>query len=195
MGKLVALHPLQGGSSELSDVALVAAIATGDRAALATLYQRHHAAVYRFLARLAGVDASDLDDLVQTTFLAVHRAASRYEQRASVTTWMFGIAVNIVGKHVRSEVRRRALSARAAELRSEPPQTPEATAERRRLLRTLENALAELPHDLRAVFVLCVLEGVPGKEVACALGLREGTLWRRLHEARTRLRDAVEGYR
>lgn len=193
MGKLVAFRAPSESSSELTDVALVAAVATGDQAALATLFHRHHAAVYRFLARLAGVDASDLDDLVQATFLAVHRAAPRYEQRASVTTWMFGIAAKIVGKHVRAEIRRRTLGARVAELRLHGPHEPDATAERRELLRRIERALADLPHDLRAVFVLCVLEGVPGKEAACVLGLREGTLWRRLYEARARLREAMEG--
>ena len=192
MGKLVAFRAPVADGNELSDVALIAAISTGDRAALATLYRRHHAAVYRFVARLGGVSSSDLDDLVQATFLAVHRAAGRYERRASVTTWIFAIAVRVVGKYVRTEVRRRGLDSRIAELPPIMPSGPDATAERRELLRRIERGLRELPHDLRAVFVLCVVEGVPGKEAAAALGLREGTLWRRLHEARVKLRETME---
>ncbi|MBV8762309.1 MAG: RNA polymerase sigma factor [Deltaproteobacteria bacterium] len=192
MGTLVAFQSAMADDSEISDVALVAAVSTGDRAALATLYRRHHAVVYRFVARLAGVGSGDLDDLVQATFLAVHRAAARYEERASVTTWILAIAVRIVGKHVRTEVRRRGLHSRIAELRVEPPTAPDATAERRELLRRVERGLLDLPHELRAVFVLCVVEGVSGKDAAAALGMREGTLWRRLHEARTKLREAME---
>jgi RNA polymerase sigma-70 factor (ECF subfamily) len=69
---------------------------------------------------------------------------------------------------------------------------PDSLVEHRQLLRRLETALADLPHQLRVVFVLCAVEEVPGKEAAHVLGIREGTLWRRLHEARTALREAVE---
>ena len=56
----------------------------------------------------------------------------------------------------------------------------------------LRDALGELSHDLRAAYVLCDLEDVPGVEAARVLGVRAGTLWRRLHEARRALRDAIE---
>ena len=52
-------------------------------------------------------------------------------------------------------------------------------------------ALDDLPHDLREAFVMCDLEEVAGVDVARALGVREGTLWRRLHEARRALRCAL----
>ena len=64
------------------------------------------------------------------------------------------------------------------------------------ILRTLFHAgyaLSALPPILRETFVLCELEDVPGPEAARALGVREGTLWWRLHEARRRLRAAVDG--
>ena len=39
---------------------------------------------------------------------------------------------------------------------------------------------------------MCELEGIKGVEVARILGMREGTVWRKLHEARIKLRDALE---
>ena len=51
--------------------------------------------------------------------------------------------------------------------------------------------LAALPVALRECFVLCQLEGVSGPEAARALGIRPGTLYRRIHDARQRLRAAV----
>lgn len=193
MGKLVAYRQLQGAAGELSDAALVAACATGDPAALAALFRRHSPALVRFLSRLVGVDSRDVDDLVQATFLAVSHASASFAGASSVKTWLFGIASNIAGKHVRSEVRRRSMRDNVAKLAVVEPIGPDSLAEHRQLLRRLETALANLPHELRVVFVLCVVEGVPGKEAAHVLGLREGTLWRRLHEARTELRQAVEG--
>jgi len=59
-------------------------------------------------------------------------------------------------------------------------------------LSRLETGLAAMPEDLRLAFTLCELEGMKGVEVARVLGMREGTLWRKLHEARLRLRGELE---
>src|SRR5262249_1707298 len=102
-----------------------------------------------------------------------------------------GIAANVVGKHVRTEVRRRAAHTRLELVPVAAPAAPDSLAARRQELARAEGALAELPHDLRVVFVLCAIEGGPGKEGAATLGRRGRG--RRLHEARTLLRAAVEG--
>jgi RNA polymerase sigma-70 factor (ECF subfamily) len=72
---------------------------------------------------------------------------------------------------------------------------PDDDAMRRQMVDRLGAALETLSHDLREVFVLCEIEEVPGVDVARALGLREGTVWRRLHDARKALRLALEGGR
>ena len=191
MGKLLAVHQEQDSPSAISDETLVAGVAKGDAAALAALYRRHCTGVYRFVSRLAGVDANDLDDLVQATFIAVHQSAVRFAATSSVRTWIFGIASRIVGKHVRTEVRRRSKHARAGELAVEPAK-PDAVVAQRDALARISDALATLPHEQRSIFVLCVIEEVSGKEAASVLGIREGTLWRKLHEARSELRRALE---
>ena len=56
-------------------------------------------------------------------------------------------------------------------------------------------AVASLPYELRVVFVMIVIEGASGREAAVALDLREGTLWRRLYEARSAIRAVVEAGR
>ena len=61
------------------------------------------------------------------------------------------------------------------------------------MMERLSAALDALPHDLRVAFVLCDVEEVPGVEAARALGVRQGTMWRRLHDARKRLRDMLGG--
>jgi RNA polymerase sigma-70 factor (ECF subfamily) len=196
-GKVLPLRRIAGNEAELSDESLVAACVLADRAALGALFDRFHEGVYRFLARLCGSDGSELDDLVQATFLEVPRAARRFRGGSSVRTWIFGIAANHARHHVRSERRRGAmLSAVAREARDDdhaPP--PDVQVGQRQLLDRLQRAMESLSHDQRAVFVLCDVESVPGVEAARALGVREGTLWRRLHEARKRLREALGGAR
>lgn len=195
--------PLHGGARartdapQLSDEALLAACAVGDPQALGALFDRHHDALHGFLDRLARPYADEIDDLVQATFVEVWRGARRFRGGAAVRTWMFGIASNLVRRRIRSEGRKRAaltaLSVTPAAPAPGHADRPDDATIRAQLVERLGPALAALSHELREVFVLCDVEGVPGVEVARALGLRQGTVWRRLHDARRRLRRALEG--
>jgi RNA polymerase sigma-70 factor (ECF subfamily) len=177
--------------SELSDEALLASCGVGDPAALGQLFDRHHEAVYRLISRLLRAEPAETDDLVQLTFMAAWRSARGYTGKGSVKSFLFGIAANIVRRHFRTTRRRRDALASIPE--PAPGGTPHEAASRAQQVKRLAAALDELPHDLRAAYVLCDLEDLSGAEAARALDVREGTLWRRLHEARRALRDAIEG--
>lgn len=194
-GTLIPFRRVAGRDTEISDEALVAACAVADLAALGAIFDRFHQGVYRFLSRLVGPGRAEVDDLVQATFLEVLRAAPSFRNRSSVRTWIFGIAANLARHHVRGEVRRGAmLQAVAREARTAIGDAPpDERASRRQLIDRLGRALELLSHDQRTAFVLCHLEGISGAEVARTLGVREGTLWRWLHEARTRLRAELGG--
>jgi RNA polymerase sigma-70 factor (ECF subfamily) len=191
-GKLVPLRRVSGDVAAMSDEALLAACGTGDVAALGALFERFHLALYRFLARLPAIDELARDDLVQATFLEVRRAANKFRGTSSVKTWILGVAANVARQQVRGERRRRAHHVRYMEGLTAIAERPDEQAGRRELLRQISEALAGLPHDQQVAFVLCDLEEVPGVEVARALGVPEGTLWRRLHVARKAVRAAVE---
>ena len=193
MSRVVPIRRVAGRPSEMSDEALVAACATGENAALGALYDRHVDAVRRFLARMSGTDERDLDDLVQATFETVPRAARRFGGESQVRTWLFGVANNVARHHVRSEVRRKRLtSAFAGERPAAQGGTADEVLERERAAR-LGAAIAALPDKLREAFVLVYLEGIAGGEVATLLGVREGTIWKRLFQARARLRESLGG--
>src|SRR5262245_54267609 len=82
--RLLAFRRAEGVVTEMSDEALLAACAVGDTAALGVLYDRHQASVRRFLARLRGARAAELDDLVQATFIEVWRSSPRFRRRSAV---------------------------------------------------------------------------------------------------------------
>jgi RNA polymerase sigma-70 factor (ECF subfamily) len=192
-GKLIPLRRLAGDAAEMSDEALLAACAVGERAALGALFDRHHQAVFRFLGRLIAAERHALDDLVQNTFLEVWRSAGRFASKGAARSWILGVSANVARHHVRGEARRRAA------MQQIPTDSdavsggrrPDDAAADRELVARLDAAVAGLPHDLAVAFVLCDLEDVPGVEAARALGVREGTMWRRLHDARKRLRAAI----
>ena len=195
MRAIVPLHRVSGTPAEMSDEALVAACATGESAALGALYDRHADGVRRFLCRLSGTDDRDLDDLVQATFELVVRAARKFDGRSAVRTWLIGIANNTARHHVRTEIRRRRLvDAATVHPRVENGDAAVEMVDRERAAR-LRDAIAGLPPKLREAFVLVYLEGLPGSEVAKIVGAREGTIWKRLHEARAQLRERLEGVR
>jgi len=184
-GQLVQLHP-EARVQEMSDAGLVAACAAADRTARALLFERHVDAIHRFVGRMRGSDADAVDDLVQMTFMRAFQSAARF-RGTSTRSWLYGIAANVVREHARSEIRRkRALSLVADEL-------PRTTPARDLMLTRLPAAIAALPHELRAAFVLIDLEGERGIDAAAALDIPEGTLWRRVFNARAALRKHLAG--
>lgn len=187
-GQIVQLRA-EARVEELTDEGLVAACATGDRAARALLFERHVDSVHRFIARMRGSDADSVDDLVQATFVAAFDAAERY-RGAQVKSWLYGIAANLVRGYARREIRRKHALSVVAEITETQGVLHETDVA---LVARLPGAIAELPHDLRAALVLIDLEGERGIDAAAALGVPEGTLWRRVFNARKALRVALGG--
>lgn len=181
----------------LSDEALVAACGVGDSAALGMLFDRFHVVVFRFAARLSRGSTPAPEDVVQSTFLEAFQHAKRFRGDSSVRTWLLGIALNVWRAQVRTSQRHRAKKTAYGEqvVRALPAaqvEPPQLVVLHRDLLERLQPALAALPEHLHVAFTLCDVQEVPGVEAAKLLGVRPGTLYRRLHEARKALRAAIE---
>jgi RNA polymerase sigma-70 factor (ECF subfamily) len=173
-----------------SDEELVQRLAAGQTGSLDALFYRYHATVRRFLSRLQ-VAPSDLDDLVQLTFLHVMRAAPRFDPTRPVNTWMLGLAMMVVRRHRRSLGR---LLRKLTALAKEPrllPRTPVEMLGEEEAVRRAQRALAVLSKKKREVFVMVALERLSGEEVAEVLGIPLGTVWTRLHHARRELRAVL----
>ena len=186
LGQLIQLRPATS-VDQLSDEGLAAACATGDRTAQSLLFERYADPVYRFVARMRTSDAHAVDDLVQATFLAAFKSAAKF-RGPKLQSWLFGIAVNVMRTYVRKEVARKRVASSLAE---QPP--AEAIGPRDADVLRLRDAIDRLSPKLRAVVVLVDLEGESGADVAAALGIPEGTVWRRLSDARAKLRAALGG--
>jgi RNA polymerase sigma-70 factor (ECF subfamily) len=183
-GHLVQLFP-QASEEQISDAGLVAACAAGDRAARGLLVERHVDAVRRFVARMQASDPCDVNDLVQVTFESALAGARRF-RGSSARGWLYGIAANVVREHARREIRRKRALVAVRETVDASTAASDALATAR-----LPAILAALPHDLRAALVLVDLEGERGSDAAAALGIPEGTLWRRVFHARQAVRRAI----
>lgn len=174
------------------DSVLLQRVAAGDASALGVAFDRFHRDVYAVLARLRGTRL-DLDDIVQTTFIALPAAARNYDPSASARSFVIGVAIQHARRERRSLMRRwRLWQARAHEV--DVPDgvvDPEQHAGDREDFSSVESALAGLSHAQREVIVLHEVQGMKGEEIAQALGVPVNTVWTRLHHARNSLRAAL----
>jgi len=146
-----------------------------------TLFETQARFVWRVLARL-GIPEADLPDVSQEVFLAAHRLLPTFEQRCSVTTWLYGICIRVASTHRRNLWRRR------EQVTAEPGEGSSSSAwhgaevavQRERL----ERVLYTLPEEQANVFVLYELEELSMSEVAAALGTPLQTAYSRLYAAR-----------
>jgi RNA polymerase sigma-70 factor (ECF subfamily) len=174
---------------EPSDAELMRRTASGDRDAFASLYQRHQATIFRFARLMTGCDAA-AEDVVQEVFLTLMRDASRYDAtRASLTTYLFGVARHLTRRRLLRERRFVAFDSIAPEPAARDDL--DAGMVRRRSAEELRRAILALPSRYREVVVLCDLEEMSYAGVAEAVGCPVGTIRSRLHRARQMLAAAL----
>jgi RNA polymerase sigma-70 factor (ECF subfamily) len=190
-----------------SDAALMQAYAHGDEAAFARLFDRHAAAVMRFVRRSLGPrHAGAADDVLQDTWISVARAAERYVPGARFTTWLFTVARSRVIDHLRRE-EPAAVSldagpaagdedapALAETLAADAHLEPLAQLQSRRAAEAFLQALDDLPHEQREAFVLQAEGGLSLEEIAAACGVGLETAKSRLRYARGRLRQRLAAW-
>lgn len=124
-----------------------------------------------YLTRLCR-DATRADDLLQETFLQMHRARAVHTPGQPVRPWMFAIARRVFLMSQRSAGRRARHEALAAAERGEL-----STVEGGRLhaRHEVESVLRQVPADGRRAFVLHHLFGFSFKEIGARLGIKAGT--------------------
>lgn len=155
---------------------------------LALLYRDHVDFVVRVVRHL-GVQAGVLEDVVHDVFLVVHRRRRDYDGRASIRSWLYGIARRVVYHHHRASNR-----ARRREQHASPPSertSPDRGLAALEALDWVEGFLASLPEEQRMVFVLTELEGMSAPEIAEALGVKLNTVYSRLRLTRHRFSAAL----
>ena len=168
------------------------------RAEIAAAFSEHAPFVYRVLHRL-GADPNATDDLVQEVFVIAMRRWARYDPRAPVRPWLYGIARRVASHHRRSQRRMRGRDRTVAAMQAEPglgqatraSPTPHQGLEAHLASEFIQSFCDSLSEPLREAFVCIELEGMSGPETSAALGVRLNTVYTRLRRARAAFADAV----
>jgi DNA-directed RNA polymerase specialized sigma24 family protein len=157
------------------DDALVRAIARGDTAALARVFDRHAGTLTRFAWPLA-VDRTEVEQIVQDTFLTLWDGADRLHLSTThLLPWLLAVARDRAGQGREPDgTRRDGHDTRAAEHDGQDPADPVAPAGRAAAaerLRWVRDEIAALPEADRRLCEVCLLDGHSYAAAADLLGL------------------------
>lgn len=161
-----------------------------DEAAFGVLLARHGPMVLR-VCRGVLVDRNDAEDAFQATFLVLARQARSIQRLDSVASWLHGVARRVALQTRGQIARRRIHERRAATVLATGRSSP---VEPSGVEWALGEEIARLPASIRAVVLLCYLEGMTYEMAASHLGLSEATVRGRLARARARLQARLSRY-
>ncbi len=178
-------------SDREADQELVSRAQQGDKRAFDLLVLKYQQKVSNLIGRYIR-DSGEVLDVTQEAFLKAYRALSGFRGESAFYTWLYRIAINTVKNHMVAQGRRppgEDVDAEVAEQmdmgsRLRENGTPERHLLTEEIAVTVQQALDDLPDDLRTAIVLRELEGLSYEEIAVAMDCPIGTVRSRIFRAR-----------
>ena len=174
-----------------TDQELVRRVQAGDQTAFNLLVLKYQHRVLKLVGRFVN-DAAEAEDVAQEAFLKAYRALASFRGDSAFYTWLYRIAIN-TAKNALVSQRRRPVDFdldlqdpdqydRQAKLKE--ADTPEGVLLTDEIRAVVEEAMEQLPEDLRTAIVLRELEGLSYEEIAEAMDCPVGTVRSRIFRAR-----------
>ncbi len=168
----------------------------GEADAFHAIFMRYSKPILSFIYSLVGSRAL-AEELTQETFVRAHRRLSTMREETQLSTWLFGIARNVVREAIKEKYRDQVkvgldepLSRTLRDSRTGPDDQLIAGE----LNRAIQRALCALREDHRVVFVLKVLHRMRYGEISHITGSSVGKLKTDLHRARMEMRESLMPY-
>lgn len=162
---------------------------SGDRAAAGQLIDQFYQRIYAYHRRLTG-DTHDAEDLTQQTFSKAWQSIAKFESRASVSSWLHGIAYHVFADWMRK--RRPTENLNEDWWQSCPePFEPFKELQKRDSAANVWSAADELPNDLRQTVHLHYYQELTLQETADALGIAVSTVKFRISKAISQLQKLL----
>jgi len=181
----------EGGrnADEQRDLELIARWKRGDERAATELVARHAPALARFA--VASGERSDVDELVQDTFVRAFNSIDGFRGDSSFRTWLFTIERRLLLDRRRAEKRRRdRTEIQEDDAATEYDALDSVVADETQ--RRLREAVGRLSPTQREVFSLRVSEGLSYKEIAEAVGTTEGAARVHYHNAMRAVKEFLD---
>ncbi|MDG1818922.1 MAG: RNA polymerase sigma factor RpoE [Porticoccaceae bacterium] len=190
--------------TEPTDQQLVVRVQKGDKRAFDLLVLKYQYKVHAIVARFIR-DSDEVRDVVQEAFIKAYRALPKFRGDSQFYTWLYRIAVNTAKNYLVARSRRPPSSdvdLDDAEYYSGSEQlkdtgTPENQLFRDQLEEVINQAIIELPEDLRTAVTLREYEGLSYEDIAAVMNCPVGTIRSRIFRGResidVRVLELIEG--
>ena len=156
------------------------------------LVHSHQKRLYRFVLSKIG-NGTDAEDLTQQAFVEAAKAYESFRGNSELSTWLYGIAMNLVKNYLsRAPHRRHHFETDEVldDVATERPDPSEQLAHTQSV-RALQREINDLPPDMRDVLLMVALDEIGYEEAAVLLSIPVGTVRSRLSRARSTLRQRM----
>jgi RNA polymerase sigma-70 factor, ECF subfamily len=151
-----------------------------------SIYRQNSSGIFRFAVHMSG-SRTVAEEVTQETFLMLINSPAAFDpNRGSVTAFLYGVARNLVKRHLERDRRQQYLDDSAEEVVASGSDLL-GDLTQRESLDALRGAIASLPPKYREVIVLCDLQELSYDAASSAIGCAVGTIRSRLHRARALL--------
>jgi RNA polymerase sigma-70 factor (ECF subfamily) len=186
------------------DELLVERVQQGDKRAFDLLINKYQHRIISLVGRYVS-DPAEAMDVAQEAFIKAYRAIDRFRGDSAFYTWLYRIAINTAKNWLVARKRRPPSSDIDAadaeqydiESRLKEQGTPENELLREEIKKTVFEAIADLPDDLRTAIMLREMEGMSYEDIATTMECPIGTVRSRIFRAReaidNRLKPLLEG--
>ena len=182
------------------DQKLVEKAQKGDKQAFGILVEKYHKKLYRLLSRMVR-DQSEIEDIVQDSFIKAYRAINNFRGDSAFYTWLYRIGVNTAKNHLMALGRRpKAMNdveleeienfEEAGDLRSY--ETPESVMMTKEIAATVNETIEHLPEELRSAITLREMDGLSYEEIAEIMDCPIGTVRSRIFRARESISEKLK---
>jgi len=184
----------------LVDQKLVEKAQRGDKRAFGILVEKYHKKLTRLLSRMVR-DQSEIEDIVQDSFVKAYRAINNFRGDSAFYTWLYRIGINTAKNHLVSLGRRpKAMNEveiedvenfeDGDELRS--IETPENTMMTKEIVATVNDTIEGLPDELKEAISLREMDGLSYEEIAELMQCPIGTVRSRIFRAREAIAEKLK---
>ncbi|NDP63982.1 RNA polymerase sigma factor RpoE [Polaromonas sp.] len=185
-----------------SDALLVQRTVAGDQKAFELLVIKYQRRIQRLIGRMVR-DVDLVEDIAQETFIRAYRALGQFRGEAQFYTWLYRIAVNTAKKALMDLKRNPTVSENAyksddddetsrVENELTSPETPETVLASKEIANIINQAMQDLPEELREAITLREIEGLSYEEISEAMNCPIGTVRSRIFRAREAISAKVK---
>ena len=182
------------------DQKLVEKAQKGDKKAFGMLVEKYQRRLNRLLSRMVR-DQSEIEDIVQDSFIKAYRAINNFRGDSAFYTWLYRIGINTEKNHlVKLGKRPKAMNdveiedienfEDAQDLRN--LETPESSMMSSQIVTAVNQTIEALPDELKQAISLREMDGLSYEEIADLMNCPIGTVRSRIFRAREAIAEKLK---